>query len=117
MILSCLSLVKQQKPFFKKLIYEASNLEKYLLNKWALNRFPPKKVPVKIFILNFTHLKAKKLKEKNENADHLAEFSLGPGISASVEQSFYFIILIDKKYYSLSLKAHWIWQQFQFYES
>lgn len=45
----------------------------------------------------------KKLKEKNENADHLAEFALGPGISASVEHSFYFI---DKKYYSLSLKAH-----------
>ena len=54
------------------------------------------------------------MKEKNENADHLAEFALGPCISASVEQSFYFI---DKKYYSLSLKAHWIWQQFQFYES
>lgn len=66
-------------------------------------QIPPKKVPVKIFILNFTHLNAKKLKEKNENADHLAEFALGPCISASVEQSFYFIV---KKYYSLSLKAH-----------
>ena len=64
---------------------------------------PPKK-PVKIFILIFTHLSAKKIGEKNENADHLAEFTLSlPGISALVEQSFYFI---DKKYYSLSQKAH-----------
>lgn len=45
----------------------------------------------------------KKLKKKYKNADHLAEFALGPGISASIEQSFY---SIDKKYNSLSLKAH-----------
>lgn len=63
-----------------------------MLNKWALNRFP-QKVPVKIFILNFTHLNAKKIEEKKyKNADHLAEFALGPGISASIEQSFILLI-------------------------
>lgn len=58
-------------------------------------------------------MQKKNWRKKYKNADHLAEFALGPGISASIEQSFY---SIDKKYYSLSLKAHWIWQ-FQLYES
>ena len=53
----------------------------------------------------FTHLNTKNWRKKSENVYHWAEFALVlPGISAPIEQLFYFI---DEKYYSLSGRAHW----------